>query len=135
MNLQYIKDGSEFILIDRTDIWSPLLGPRGHIRHNEIAVAFDASTGTLHRHGAKSTVEPWAEKQRATLTRAGLHDMANDLTVVSSAHFPIEELNKMLSITGYCRQFALKHELLPTNPNDHKTLTPAPGLSNLETQN
>lgn len=67
-----------------------------------VAVGFDRDSGTLHKHGSPESIHEWAEKTRGKYRAAGFADMANDL-VVMSGRFPVDELNKCISTSGYCK--------------------------------
>jgi hypothetical protein len=74
---------------------------------DEVAIAFDRENGTLHKHGSFENVQAWVTKSQQRLRESaagGLGDlaeqMANDLAIISGK-FPVEELNRCLSTTGY----------------------------------
>ncbi len=95
---RYRMEGTEYALVDEHD--------RIHWAGEEVAVAFtycpdDRSIeGTLHKHGSPEMANAWAEKTRKKLVDAGHLDMANEIVVVSGK-IPLEELNKMIDISGY----------------------------------
>lgn len=76
---------------------------------NEVAIAFDRESGTLHKHGSVENVQAWVDKSqkrlRESATASGslgdlVAKMANDLVIVSGK-FPVEEVNRCLSTSGY----------------------------------
>lgn len=81
---------------------------------DEVAICFshDGDLYTLHKHGDPKWVNKWAEDTKKKYLDNGLADLAGELTVISGK-FPIEELNKMLDITGYIGTFLKKFNLLP----------------------
>lgn len=68
----------------------------------KLAVCFDGSDGTFHKHGAEKGVEAWAAKTRRTLADAGATDLADDLVVVVFPPTPetVAELNASVECTG-----------------------------------
>lgn len=71
------------------------------------AILFDAESGVLHKHGDFEIIRKVAAEMRAKYARVGASELAADLIIYSSRNFPLEELNKCLSISGYCK---LMHE-------------------------
>lgn len=67
---------------------------------SEVAIAFDAKTGVLHKHGHIQYVSNWVAKTTASLRASGWDNLADDLVVIEGK-FPVEELNKCLGISGY----------------------------------
>jgi len=92
----YEMDGERYILVDdRNQI---------HASHDEIAVAFsfdptDPIPGTLHKHGSFENVNKWAQEAIAKLS-VNCKDLASQITVVSGK-IPLEEINRMIDISGY----------------------------------
>jgi len=78
---------------------------------DEVAIAFDKETWTLHKHGRKEYVEKWFNKTIKIFKKAGFIDMANNMVMISGK-FPVEELNRCLDTTGYiqimCKKLKLK---------------------------
>lgn len=97
--IHYEYDDGWYFLLDETRqcLWSVNEG---------IAVGFSYDPedkpipGTLHKHGSPKAVNQWAALQRKLLSAAGLQDMAKAIIVVSG-EIPVEELNKIISISGY----------------------------------
>lgn len=69
-----------------------------------VAIALDKDSGTLHKHGSPEYVEKWCKAARTKFRTHGYHDMAAQLVVISG-RFPLEDLNRCLSITGYAGKF------------------------------
>lgn len=75
----------------------------------EVAVCFDKESGVMHKHGKPEYVSNWYNKSRQKLMGAGFPGMAAELTVVSGP-IPVEELNKMISTSGYCGRYFARLE-------------------------
>lgn len=104
MDLQYQLKYGSYYLYDMAEPPSPATGERKfRLRTDNVAIAFDASTGHLHRHGNPTLIQSWATHTRRKLRAAGALDDANDIVVVSGP-LPVEEINKCLWISGYCRR-------------------------------
>jgi hypothetical protein len=73
-----------------------------------VALAFDREDGTLMKHGSVDLINQWAEGTRKKYFAAGLTEIAEVLTVIEGP-FPLEELNKMISSTGYVGCFYTKN--------------------------
>ena len=80
-----------------------------HYGGEVIAVAFsyesdrDGISGTLHKHGSPEAVYKWADETKAKLRSVGDPfgiEMA-DAIVVITGKIPLEDINKMISTTGY----------------------------------
>lgn len=65
-----------------------------------VGLAIDIESGTLHKHGNPDRVQEWVTDAQAKFNNAGFPDMANTLVCLVGP-FPVEELNKCLTITGY----------------------------------
>ena len=95
---KYRMEGTEYALVDEHD--------QIHWAGEEIAIAFTFSPdepgmeGILHKHGSPDKVNAWAEKIRKKFINAGHLDMADEIVVVTGK-IPVEELNKMIDISGY----------------------------------
>lgn len=72
-----------------------------------VALGFDKKDGTLFKHGKPETVSQWTVTAAGKLREAGLQDWADDLVMVEG-RFPLEEINKCLDISGYCKVFFAK---------------------------
>ena len=103
MSLQYeLKEGN-YHLYDLSTPASKVTGEhRLRLMTELVAIAFDVRTGKLHEHGHPSRIHSWASNTRRRLRAAGDIDRANDIVVVSGP-LPVDEINKCLRITGYCR--------------------------------
>lgn len=72
-----------------------------------LALAFsfdpedDAIPGTLHKHGAPQTVSAWYQEASRKYREAGLNDLANELRFIYATTWCLEDLWRMLNITGY----------------------------------
>jgi len=113
MQLQYELRRGCYYLYDMAEAPSPTTGERRfRLKTDTVAVAFDASTGHLHRHGNPTLIQSWASLTRRRLRAAGALDSANDLVVVSGP-LPVDEINKCLCISGYCRRLFKRLASLP----------------------
>lgn len=113
MALQYqLKEGN-YHLYDMSTPASTVTGEhRLRLKTDNVAIAFDVSTGVLHEHGSPLRIHSWATTTRRRLRAAGALDKANDIVVVSGP-LPIDEINKCLQITGYCRRMFTRLSTLP----------------------
>jgi hypothetical protein len=113
MALQYqLKEGN-YHLYDMSTPASKVTGERRlRLKTDTVAIAFDASTGMLHEHGSPLRIHSWASTARRRLRAAGSLDSANDIVVVSGP-LPVDEINKCLQITGYCRRMFTRLATLP----------------------
>lgn len=70
---------------------------------DEVAICFDKENGTRHKHGAPESVRNWHAMSQAKLRAGGFDEMADDLIVIQ-ARFTLEDLNKVLDISGYAKK-------------------------------
>lgn len=66
----------------------------------EVSLAFDKEAGVLMKHGSKEMVSAWLSDAQEKLRSGGAHDLAEQLIMVTG-RFPVDELNKCISISGY----------------------------------
>ena len=130
--IYYEKDGGEFVLVhqlfdlDGFDLYG--LAPSGSnkevlYRGQEVAIGFTYDPDeerniqyTTHRHGSPEDVEEWAEKtrfalQRSRFTSAAITEGENAAALlrsmqphtISSDQWDIDDLNAIISTTGYLR--------------------------------
>ena len=113
MALQYrLKQGS-YHLYDLSTPRSKVTGEHKlRLTTDTVAIAFDLRTGTLHEHGSPARIHSWALNTRRRLRASGALERANDLVVVSGP-LPVDEINKCLEITGYCRRMFARLSSLP----------------------
>jgi hypothetical protein len=95
--MHYIIEDNEYVLMDEFD--------KIHWRGPEIAIALEyypgeSMPGLLLKYGPPEGVEKWVTKTRAKFLEHGYNDMANDIIVVKGK-IPIEELTKIVDISGY----------------------------------
>ena len=81
---------------------TPLYAP-----HDEIALAFDRESGTLHKHGPVEKVAAWHSEAVRKFRAAGFDDMADELVMISG-RFPVEEINKCINNSTYPQRFYQK---------------------------
>lgn len=108
MNLQYELRSGSYYLIDFDVAPNPITKEREiRLMSDVVSICFDRDNGTLHKHGRPESVEQWATVTAKKFRDNGLVEMANDLMVVTGA-FPVDEINKCLSHSGYCKIFLEK---------------------------
>lgn len=105
MSYEYQLLNGSYYLFDMTQKPSKLTGQREiALMTDEVALVFDRSAWILHKHGKPEVVQAWYNTAREKFQTAGFEDMANDLVMIQGA-FPIEELNRCLSTSGYIETF------------------------------
>ena len=113
MDLQYQLKAGNYYLYDMRDAPSAATGERRcRLKTDSVAIAFDQHTGQVHQHGSPARIQSWAMHQRRRLRAAGALDQANGIVVVSGP-LPVDELNKCLWISGYCRRMFTRLASLP----------------------
>ena len=113
MDMQYQLKAGSYYLYDMRDTPSAVTGERRFkLKTDTVAIAFDAHTGEVHQHGSPVRIQSWANHTRRRLRAAGDQAVANDLVVVSGP-LPVDELNKCLWISGYCRRMFTPLASLP----------------------
>lgn len=119
MTLHYqLKEGN-YHLYDLSTPASKVTGEhRLRLKTDTVAIAFDASTGTLREHGSPPRIHSWANNTRRRLRANGALDRANDIVVVSGP-LPVDEINKCLKIDGYCRDMFTRLATLPHGKLEH----------------
>lgn len=113
MDLQYQLKAGSYYLYDMRETPSAVTGERRFkLKTDTVAIAFDLHTGEVHQHGSPARIQSWATHTRRRLRAAGAADVANDIVVVSGP-LPVDELNKCLWISGYCRRLFTRLATLP----------------------
>ncbi|HQQ71219.1 MAG TPA: hypothetical protein PLL92_13020 [Alicycliphilus sp.] len=113
MDLQYELKAGSYYLYDMREAPSTVTGERRcKLKTDSVAIAFDQHTGQVHQHGSPARIQSWALHQRRRLRAAGALAEANDIVVVSGP-LPVDELNKCLWISGYCRRMFTRLASLP----------------------
>lgn len=92
MSYEYKLNCGQYVLHDGEDPIGPCL--------DEVAIAFDKESGTLHKHGNPEWVAKWHQETQAKFRQAGFDDMADALIVITG-RFDLEDLNRCLSTSGY----------------------------------
>ena len=139
MHLQYQLKAGSYYLYDMRESPSAVTGERRFkLKTDLLAIAFDRYTGEVHQHGTPSRIQSWALNTRRRLRAAGLWQQADDIVVVTGP-FPVEEINKCLSIKGYCRRLlqrlaSLPHGKLHAWQNAQKTQGSTHGSSHQRSQ-
>ncbi len=72
-----------------------------------VAVLVDTHSGSMLKHGQPGVVEAYFHSMRTAYLTQGFTEQASSL-VVMSGKFDIEDLNKMIAITGYAGQLYAK---------------------------
>lgn len=112
-SLQYQLKQGNYHLYDLSTPQSVATGEHKlRLMTDTVAIAFDVRTGKLHEHGHPSRIHSWASNTRRRLRASGDYDRANDIVVVSGP-LPVDEINKCLRITGYCRNMFDRLASLP----------------------
>ena len=112
-SLQYQLKQGNYHLYDLSTPPSQVTGEhRLRLTTDTVAIAFDRHTGKLHEHGNPTRIHSWASNTRRRLRAAGDVDSANSI-VVMSGPLPVDEINKCLRITGYCRNLFQRLPSLP----------------------
>lgn len=128
MELQYQLKGGSYCLVDMTQPPSPVTGERPvRLKTDNVAIAFEASTGMLREHGSPARIQLWFSRMRRTLHAQGDAHLANDLVMISGP-LPVDEINKCLWISGYCRRLWKRLGTLP-NGKAHTSRSSATGAS------
>jgi hypothetical protein len=113
MQLQYQLREGAYNLYDLSTPASKVTGEhRLRLRTDSVAIAFNLRTGELREHGCPTRIHSWAANTRRQLRSSGAIDEANDIVVVSGP-LPVDEINKCLSIHGYCRRMYSRLDSLP----------------------
>jgi len=100
---EYIKDeNGNYRLIDEDNV--VLEQPM-----QEVAIGFN-KTGADLRHGSTEAVQSWFDSTVEAYKNKGFNEMANEYRIVSGK-FDLEQLNKLMSITGYLPTFLAFHNL------------------------
>ena len=118
-HLRYQLKAGQYCLYDVRDTPCVVSGERRfRLRTDLVAIAFDQVTGQVLEHGSAARINAWALGARRRLRLAG-HAQAANRVVVISGPLPVEELNKCLSISGYCRWMLRKLAQLPHGKSMH----------------
>lgn len=104
--MEYRLNCGQYVL-HRAEAPSGELVPVGRVM-DEIALGIDVEHGTLHKHGPVDRVSEWHASTSKQLRACGASELADHLVVVSG-RFPLEEINKCLTHSGYAKIF---HEKL-----------------------
>ena len=112
-HLRYQLKAGQYCLYDLRDMPCAHSGERRfRLRTDVVGIAFDCATGQVLEHGSAARIHSWALGQRRRLRMAGDAQAANRVVVVSGP-LPVQELNKCLSIRGYCRWMLRKLAQMP----------------------
>ena len=113
MGLQYQLKEGHYHLYDLASTASKVTGEhRLRLKTDTVAIAFDRRTGDLHEHGSPVRIQSWAAHTRRRWRAAGAWDRAENIVVVSGP-LPVDEINKCLSIQGYCGHMFRRLATLP----------------------
>lgn len=100
--MEYRLNCGQYVLHAKAPMSDDLV-PVGRVL-DELSLAIDKREGTLHKHGVPNLVASWYQRTTQTLRAGGCEDFADDLVIVTG-RFPLEEVNKCLSIAGYAGIF------------------------------
>ena len=100
----YLKEHGSFY-------WYGASGTR-EAMFDEVAICFDTATWTLHRHGSAADVGLWYASARTRYRHAGFDEIADDLTMICTKEWDLDELNWLIACTGSLRSFLARHNLL-----------------------
>ena len=67
---------------------------------DEVSIAFDKESGTLHKHGSREMVERWADNAKSKFRESGFGEMADDIVVITGA-FDLNDINRCITTSGY----------------------------------
>lgn len=67
---------------------------------DELAICLDKESGTRHKFGDPEVVRAWHEKTQKSFRDVGANDMADDLVVIQG-RFTLEDINKVIELTGH----------------------------------
>lgn len=113
MHLRYRLRSGHYYLYDMRDALNTVTGERPYrLKLELVAIAFDRITGRIHQHGHPTRINSWAMGAQRRLRMAGDWEGADRLVVVSGP-LPEEEINKCLSVQGYCRWLLLRLTHIP----------------------
>ncbi len=82
---------------------------------DEVAIGFskvDDQHYCMHKHGKPEMVQEWLSRTSQSYRDAGYDKEANDLAMVVGK-FDIEDLNKVIQITGYIINFVRRLDIDP----------------------
>ncbi|MEX3984220.1 hypothetical protein AB4Y45_35275 [Paraburkholderia sp. EG287A] len=95
MSLEYTLENGRYTLYHR--------GVRV-VHSTEVGIVIDLHTGSALKHGAPDLVQTYFDVARKSFMDGGYIQEANDLVFVTG-QFDLEELNKMVGISGYAGIF------------------------------
>lgn len=96
MKYEYKTNCGQYVLHRDDKPIGPLL--------DEVSIAFDSASGTMHKHGDPQMVSRWLENTRKKFIDSGFPDMADDL-VILTGRFELKDLNAFISTSGYIGRF------------------------------
>lgn len=102
MIVEYRLNCGQYVLHSKPPMGGDLV-PVGRVL-DELSLAIDTREGTLHKHGVPELVASWYENTTQKLRAGGCEEFADDLVVVTG-RFPLEEVNRCVSNTGYAGSF------------------------------
>lgn len=103
INFKFTKDfGSYYFWCDEELVYMS----------DTIAIAFtiDGKSLTFHKHGNPEFVHGWAKEFKEKFNKAG-YDYADDIRVIESNNWDVEDLNKIINITGYMKIIISKYNI------------------------
>ena len=106
----YVKEDGVYVLYTNGRSVRIPIGP-------QVGICFSQSDGEtiLHKHGVPKHVNDWAIEARKSLVENKTFlpnlsvEMAENIIVIESDSIPVEELNKIISTSGYIKYFLKKY--------------------------
>lgn len=95
----YEKSGSKYQMMCDRELIAEM---------DEVAVAYDLQTFTMHKHGCPELVTAWVETARQAFVTADMFEMAEDLAMIVSDDWDLEDLNRIVNNTGFLKSFVEK---------------------------
>lgn len=127
--MEYRLNCGQYVLHSKPPMGGDLV-PVGRVL-DKVALAIDIAEGTLHKHGIPEQVSAWQAETSQRLRAGGCAEWADNLVTITG-RFPVEEVNKCISIQGYAGSFyarlvAGEVEELPWDAPDVDSVGAAPG--------
>ena len=72
---------------------------------DRVAIIFDSENYVLLKHGPEDRIEQIYADMQTKYRKSGLDDIADNLRIISSREWDVDELNKIIHHTGYIRFF------------------------------
>lgn len=103
MSYRYEKENGNYSLYDQSGLC--VLS-----NQSSVGICYDKESKTLLKHGNVSMVSDYAKVARASFLAMGLSDFSENIEFVSG-RFKVEELNNLISTSGYIERFLKAHDI------------------------